>query len=256
MAAPDASAICIALDTGPGEFCVVLPGGLSFCATADVEWGDIPSVARSLMQQINTGLAPLGPIFTIFDVLVAVFDCINAIKDAFGPPPDVSKMATCISNLQQAINKLLELHPAVSIPKTIKSVLNVIILFLRGIRAEVAQLIAFLSDLAGSELRAAELGNFEMQAAIDCANDQISVELVNLNESIKPLSRLMGVIKLLFEVAGLPCVQIPLDPIPDDFTQDLLTPIDAAIEFITAVRDNIPALDFQLGPIPLSTDEC
>lgn len=255
MALPTANDLCIELLQGPGEICVVIPGGFSLCVQGDIEWDDVSSVTKTIMGQINTALTPLGPFFTIFDVLVAVFDCIQAVKDAIGPPPDPSQLIICIQNLQEAIDKLLGLHPAISIPKTVKSILTVVILFLQGVRSEMNQLINFQSDILGAELRAAELGNFELGAAADCCSDQISVELNNLNEGIKPLSRLLGVINLLLELAGLPCIQVPLDPL-DGVSDTALAPIDAAIEFITAVRDAIPALDVPLGAIPASTDPC
>jgi hypothetical protein len=255
MAAPPAGSICVELDTGPGEFCIWLPGDVTICASASVEWGDIPSIARDLLAQVNTALTPLAPFFAVFDVLVAVFDCFKAVVEALGPPPDPGKLQTCISNLQEVIDKLLALHPAVSIPKAIKSILSVVILFLQGVRLELAQLINFLLELAESGLRAAELANFELELAVDCAQKQLDAELVNLNESLKPLNRLLGVINVLLSIAGLPCIQVPLDQF-GELGDGLLDLLDAAIDFITLVRDNIPAFDFQLGPAPARGDPC
>ena len=255
MALPDANDLCIQAITGPGEICVVLPGGFSLCVQGDVEWDDVASVTKTILGQINTALTPLGPFFTVFDVLVAVFDCIKAVKEAIGPPPNPVKLVQCIENLQVAIDKLLNLHPAISIPKTIKSILTVIISFLQGIRSEMQQLINFFADIAASNLRAAQLGNAELVVVGECSSDQFDTELNNLNESIKPLSRLIGVLNLLLELAGLDCIQVPLDPLTEA-TEAALIPIDAAIEFMTFVRDAIPALDFDLGPIPASTDPC
>lgn len=255
MALPTGDVLCIELETGPGEFCVTLPGGATICASADVEWGDIPSIARGIMAQVNTALTPLTPFFRIFDVVIALFDCVSAIKDAIGPPPQPQKIAECIPNLQQAIAKLLELHPLISIPPTVKSILGVIILFLQGIRSEMVQLIAFFERFAAAQLRAAELGNLDLQLIADCASDQIDVELKNLNDSIAPVGRLLAIINLFLKLAGLDCIQIPLDPI-EEVSEAALEPIDRAIVFMTAVRDAIPSIDFVLPALPKSSDPC
>lgn len=255
MSLPDADNLCIKLTNGPGELCVVLPGGMSLCVQGDVEWDDVSALSKNLLGQINTALTPLGPFFTVFDVLIAVFDCIKAVKESLGPPPDPSKLAKCIVNLQKAIDKLLGLHPAISIPKTVKSILTIVITFLQGIRNEVAQLIRFATDINLASLRAAELGNFELVVSGECAASQFDVELNNLNDSIAPLSRLIAVVNLLLDLAGLDCIQVPLDKLTgvDD---DALALVDKAIEFIALVRDAIPSLDFSLGPIPSSSDPC
>lgn len=255
MALPGADNLCIQLVQGPGEICVVLPGGFALCVQGDVEWDDVGALAKNLLGQINTALTPLAPFFTVFDVLIALFECIKAVKEAFGPAPNPAKLIECLKNLQEAIDKLLALHPAISIPKTIKSILNVVILFLRGIRTELVQLLNFATEIATALTRATTLGNFELQIAGECASDQFDVELANLNQSVAPLSRLIGVINLLFEIAGLPCMQIPLGPIKT-LSQATLDVVDAAIAFVELIRDAIPSLDLVLGTIPAPEDPC
>lgn len=255
MSLPTSDDLCFQFVQGPGEICVVIPGGFNLCVQGDIEWDDVASVTKTIMGQINTALTPLGPFFTIFDVLIAVFDCIKAVKEAFGPPPNPAKLVQCIQNLQEAIDKLLTLHPAISIPKTVKSVLNVVVLFLSGVRAEMSQLINFQNDIIAAQTRASDLGNLELQAAAVCASDQISVELNSLNESIKPLARLLSIINVLLDLAGLPCIQVPLDPM-SSVGDDVLDLIDAAILFISVVRDAIPSVDIPLPAIPLSSDPC
>ncbi|MBU0999550.1 hypothetical protein KKG24_04625 [Patescibacteria group bacterium] len=255
MALPNAADICIRLETGTGEMCIVLPGGITICATLGVETGDVATIARGLIGQLNTAMAPLGPFFTVLDCIMAIFDCIKAVKDSLGPPPDPSKLVKCIPGLAQAVAKLLELHPAVSIPKTIKSALTALIAMMQGLKAELQAMILKLQMIVKAETRAAVLGNMQLLSAINCAHDQLDFQLINLNESLSPISRLIGVINVLMKLAGQDCIQIPLNAITA-VSNEMLAPIDIAIEFLTMIRGFIPVPELLLPPIPLSTDPC
>lgn len=48
-------------------------------------------------------LAPLKPVFDIIDTVVAVFACLKAIPDAFGPPPDPSKLVQALEDLAKKV---------------------------------------------------------------------------------------------------------------------------------------------------------
>ena len=95
--------ICIEIPEIPDPFSITLPGGVSM-------------ESINLMEQIQPALTPLMPLFDIIDTVVAVFNCIKAIPDTLGPPPDPTVLAACIPELAEKVAKLLKLIPQLSLP--------------------------------------------------------------------------------------------------------------------------------------------
>ena len=95
--------ICIEIPEIPDPFSLTLPGGVS-----------IEHI--NLMEVIQPALTPLVPVFNIIDTVVAVFNCIKAIPDSLGPPPDPTALAACLPDLAEKVDKLLKLIPQLSLP--------------------------------------------------------------------------------------------------------------------------------------------
>jgi hypothetical protein len=244
---PDLQSKCIALTTGLGEVCIELPGGVKLCASASVEFGDPNAIIREILAQANTALAPLTPFFNMIDVFKAVMDCITAIPDSIltlNPQPIVE----CITNLTKAVDKLLALIPALSIPILAKSLLDAIILGLQGIRSKLLTMIRQMEKILASATRAAETGNFQLQLVVDCANGNMDAQLENMNASMAPLNRLIGILNVLLELAGLPCV--PALGTFAEVSEAILAPLDAAIELLEQIKAAIPSLDLVLPALP------
>ena len=246
---------CVALTAGPGELCITMPGGAKLCAVRDVDFGDPAGIARGLMSQFNAALAPLQPIFNLLDVVIALKECMEAVVDSFGPPPDPTKLLECIPNLIEKVNAILKLLPPVSVPFAVKSLLSVLIVYLQGLKQELQAAIISAARIANAQTRAADLNNIRLQAIADCAEDAFDISIVNMNESVKPLSRLILTLNVVMELAGLPCIQIPLAGISAAVATSLL-PIDAAIDLLTIVRDAIGIPELQLAAIPDPQDPC
>ncbi len=254
MSLPDLSDFCIQLFTGTGELCVQFPGGMKLCAQAGYELGDASEIVKSMLAQINSALTPLGPFFSLLDAVIAVKNCIMAIPDTIGPPPDPTALLNCLPGLLAAIDKLLQLLPQLSIPIMIKGILQVIITGLIGLRHKLAAMIRQTARVIQAALKAAQLGNIQLQLVADCASGNLDAQLVNLNAGMAPLNRLIGLINFLLELAGLPC--IPTLGGIESLTDAALAPLDAAIALLQQLLALIPALDMILPPIPGPNDPC
>lgn len=251
---PDLATVCINFSTGNGEACIELPGGATLCAQWGFDLGDDGDILKNLLGQINSALAPLTPFFNVLDVIKAIADCIQAIPDCLGPPPDPSGIIDCIPNLMEKVNKLLKLLPAMSVPAMVKSILDVIIRSLHALRAELVAMIAQRQRILDAGIKAAALGNIELQALLDCAEGNLDAQFQNKNAAMKPLNRLIGLINTFLDLIGLPCVPgIAAMTALDATALDI---IDAAIELLETLKAAIPALDFQLGALPGPDDEC
>ena len=78
--------ICIEIPEIPDPFAIPLPGG--------IEIEDV-----NLMKMLQPALTPLVPLFDIIDTIVAIFNCIKAIPDMLGPPPDPTVLTASLPDL-------------------------------------------------------------------------------------------------------------------------------------------------------------
>lgn len=239
MPLPDLSVACIEIKVGKQDLCVTFPGGAEMCVQMpSVSVPDPSELSKQLMAQANAALAPLMPVFNIIDTVIALFNCVKAIPDALGPPPDPSKLAKCLPDVAKKVSKLLKLIPQLSVPLMIVGLIDVLLAFLEGIRGQLKAVIAAQVRIAAAATRAAELGNVQLSTIVDCANANIDAQMKNLGESAAPVNRLIGVINLFVELAGLP--KLPdLSNLGND-AQAALGVLDPLVDQLKAARSAIP----------------
>ncbi len=240
MADVDINGLCIQLRSGK-QICLTI-AGMDLCAPSHIELGDPGQTLRAFLGQINTALTPLTPFFDVLDVLVKIVECVTAIPDAIlAVPPDPSKITDCIPALAKALGKVLGLLPQVWIPKLVKQILVIVILGLEEIRNDLEAMIDYRADLDAAGLVVALPGNIALGVILDCETSNFDIQMENQNESLGPLSRLLGIVALLLKLSGSP-VQIPdinnLGPNPEG----ALAPLDEAIKFLRFAESAIPDL--------------
>lgn len=234
----DLSALCVDLTTGTGELCITFPGGTTVCAQFGYELGDPSEIVRSLFAQVNGALAPLTPIFDIIDLAKKLVDCVKAIPDVVGPPPNPQKLEDCLPGLLEALDKLLHLLPPLSVPKLVKDIISAIVMGLLGLKLQLRALIQQSVRILALATKAAKPGNVVLNSILDCAKGNFDAQMQNLNDSIAPLNRLLGVVNLLLELANLP--KLPeLDDLGDD-PEAALAPLDTAIKTLQAASAALP----------------
>jgi hypothetical protein len=168
MPIPNLSTLCINVQTA-NKLCITFPGGAEICAHVGLETGDPSTILRGLLAQVNAALIPLQPIFNIIDVVKAVGDCIGAIKDAFGPPPDPSGIAKCIPELLKRLAKLLKLLPQYSVPLMVKQLLTALVIFLQAVKLELQSIILQQARILKAATAANKPGNASLLSVVDCA---------------------------------------------------------------------------------------
>lgn len=189
--------------TSLDQLCVSILGA-DLCSVGDLDLGDPLKILQGFLAQINTALAPLSPIFTIFDVVVAIFDCIKAIPESLGPPPDPTALANAIARLVEVIGELLGLLPQMSVPKLVKQIMIVIATALLAFQRELLSLVRGLEYITTMATFASKPGNHALNLVISCAQGRVDIRLENLNASIAPLNRLLGILNLLMDLAQMP----------------------------------------------------
>jgi hypothetical protein len=231
---PDLSPLCVPMNQG-NPLCIRFPGGVRVCASVGLPYGDIAAITRSLFAQVNSALTPLNPLFDIIDVAAAIVQCIQAIPDVIGPPPDPQKLLDCIPGLIQKIAKLLELLPPYCIPILVKDVCAFIANFLLGMKLE---LLAFLHEeqrILAAGFAGAPPG---LKLVASCASGNFTIALQNLANGAGPLNRLIGDINTFGKLVGLPEL-----PVIGDFSSGVaaaLSSLDPIIQTLQEIASFIP----------------
>ena len=188
--------ICIEIPEIPDPLNLTLPGGVQ--------------IERiNLMEVIQPALTPLVPIFDIIDTVVAVFNCIKAIPDTLGPPPDPTAIAACIPELAEKVNALLRLIPQLSLPYTIIGIIDLVIDTLRQARSQLLHLQQQMVQLLGAIDRATELEDAGLMAITSCAQANVAQEAANVGKSLASLGKLIGLLNLVHTDVVLDAPQAP-----------------------------------------------
>jgi hypothetical protein len=193
----------------------------------------------NLMEQIQPALTPLMPLFDIIDTVVAVFNCIKAIPDTLGPPPDPTVLAACIPELAEKVAKLLKLIPQLSIPLTIIGIIDLIIDVLRQARTMLLHLQAQMQQITGAIDRATDLEDAGLMAITSCAQANVAQEAANVGKSLAALGKLIGILNIFLELVGAPTVP-DLSDLAGTPLDDVVPPLDAIVDQLTQVRDMVP----------------
>lgn len=218
--------ICIEIPEIPDPFAITLPGGVTM-------------ESINLMEQIQPALTPLVPLFDIIDTVVAVFNCVKAIPDTLGPPPDPTVLAACIPELAEKVSKLLKLIPQLSLPYTIIGIIDLVIDTLRQARTQLLHLQVQMQQILGAIDRATDLDDAGLMAITSCAQANVAQEAANVGKSLAALGKLIGLLNLFLGMVGGP--EVPdLSDLAGTPLDEAIPPIDAIIETLQGVRDAVP----------------
>ncbi|MCA9630900.1 MAG: hypothetical protein KC766_24715 [Myxococcales bacterium] len=218
--------ICIEIPEIPDPFGLTLPGGVQ--------------IERiNLMEVIQPALTPLVPLFDIIDTIVALFNCIKAIPDTLGPPPDPTVLAACLPDLAEKVAKLLKLIPQLSLPLLIVGLIDLVIDTLRQARSLLLHLQQQIVQILGAIDRATNLEDAGLMAIAQCAQANVAQEAANVGKALASLGKLIGLINLFMGMVGGP--EIPdLSDLAGRPLDDVIPPIDAIIETLQNARAAVP----------------
>lgn len=269
--------LCTTVKATPHQICVVMPGGQEVCVQLpQASLGDI-EVVKQLIAQINAALAPMAQYFTLADVVISIFKCVQKIPDliptgptSFPTPDKVAEVVSCFSELIEKINEIIRQLPPFTIPAMLLDVANALLIYLEGLKNELQSFIDQQVAMLAAATKADELGNFRLKAAVDCRTNQLSVALADLRESTQPLNRFFAMLKFFGDLVGGAIPGIPDIPeIPDligqgeaalgegktlgEVASDLagsLSGLDDAINVLKAFRDGVQQVKDTIGSPP------
>ena len=218
--------ICLEIPEIPDPLSITLRGGVTMQQI-------------NLMQAIQPALTPRMPLFDIIDTVVAVFNCIKAIPDSLGPPPDPTALAACIPELAEKVAKLLRLIPQLSLPYTIIGIIDLVIDTLRQARSQLMNLQQQMQQILGAIDRATELEDAGLMAITSCAQANVAQEAANVGKALASLGKLIGILNIFLGIVGGPEVPDPSN-LAGRPLDDVIPPIDAIIKSLQTVRSAVP----------------
>jgi hypothetical protein len=203
MPIPDLKSICVELTVQPQRLSVTFPGGASLDAELPkVGVPDPMELSKQLLAQANAALAPLGPVFNLIDVALALFNAVKAIPDAISHL-DPSKITDALPDLANKAARIAALVPQLSVPLMIIGLIDALLAFLGGLSGQMRAIVDQQVRIQRAENRAAELGNVALQMVADCSKHHVAAQLQNLDESVAPVNRLIALINVFAQLGGL-----------------------------------------------------
>jgi len=168
-----------------------------------------------------------------------VFNCIQAIPDALGPPPDPSILSACLPDLAKKMEKLLRLLPVLSLPILLVRLLDLVIDTLRQARDKFLHLQAQLTQIQNAVNRAKDLEDAGLMAIAQCARGNVEQEAANVGDSLASMGKLIGLINLFLGMIG--ASQIPdLSGLSGKPLDEVVAPLDELVDVLRRARESIP----------------
>jgi hypothetical protein len=199
----DLETLCVELTVTPQRLSVIVPGGASLDPELpDLGPADPMRLAKQLLGQANAALAPLGPLFDLVDVGLALVEAVKAIPDAISHL-DPGKITDALPELGKKAGKLAPLVPQLSVPLMVVGLIDTLLAFLEGLVVELRALINQQVRIQRAVDRAASLGSAQLQAVADCSKHHVDAQLQSLSESLAPVNRFIALLNVLGQLAGL-----------------------------------------------------
>ena len=238
MAIPE----CKPIPRLPAPRQIVFPGGAALSQVL-AAGSEIPSgldAATNLLAQASPAMAPLMPIFNIIDAVLALVECVQAVPDALGPPPDPAKMVEALSGLAQKLPKLLDLLPQVATPRMVIGMVDTLIDFLEGLRDQIEAILLQAERTRAARAKAEELGDANLLHIAGCAEAQGQAQLQAMADALTPMNALTSALSLFLGLLGLP--ELPaLDGLIDVENPEIaFQRIDDLYNLLRSIRDAVP----------------
>lgn len=237
MALPPLDTLCDALQTFPEALRIRMPGG----AVLEGQLAGLPpslfQMAKGLLGQANSALAPLDPIFTIIETINAIHECVKAIPDALGPPPDPGKLVGCLPELAKRIEELLALLPPISVFATIADLLDAVIMLLQGIIQELVSIQRYLLRITAARALSARVPG--LLTVIGCGEATAAASMDNLTRALGSVAAILNLMNTLTGLAGLPQVPTFTGGLNAD-PADAIGGLQALVDVLSDFRATIP----------------
>ncbi len=233
MPAIDLTGIVGQPQTAHATVFITLPGGLRVGSGPQGVGVSALQTVQALIASANAAMAPLGPVFTIIDAILAIVKFATSVPEMVINP---GKVIEAVQDIIQKAGRLASLVPQLSIPLMMVGVIDALILVLEGLADEFTKLADQQDRIASAQALVAD--NPSLQGIIDAATQQVSTQQANLATALGHLGPIIELINIFAGLIGLPKIAISVDTTGS--LRGVATALNEAAYAIKTVRDAIP----------------
>jgi len=231
---------CLTCVVPPPFLELQLPGGAKLVAGLNSSVvGTSSELARQMFGQINSALAPILPLLDIVDAVTSMTECIKAVPAAL-VELDPTKLIECAPNMISAVAKVANLIPPLSLPATIKGVLDTLIVALEGMKQDLEGAKLQLDRLLEASTASQLPGNSPLIAIVACATSFYNDVMQYTANAATPLNRLIGLANLLLSLIPPGNIQIPCVGGLDGAPQPVIDLLEDFIQVLKIIRSLLP----------------
>lgn len=241
--------VSIPCDEASATLQIRFPFGMTLSAT--VPGVQIPvafDVAKVLMGQAQTALAPFMGIFGLIGLGKAVVDVLKAIPDAI-TSLSPTKITDKLGAVAGKLDVLLAALPPTSIPIFLKDVTGVLLVYLQGTRTMLEQVLSASLVLDANQALADSLRVDPSAAvAVSLLDDIVASGRADLDGTIctaahagGAFDKLAGALNIAGSLANLPAIPT-LGGLPTTAAEAhvSISQLDVAIAALTVIHSNLP----------------
>lgn len=201
--------------------------------------GTSSELARQMFGQINSALAPILPLLDIVDAVTSMTECIKAVPSAL-IELDPTKLFECAPLMVAAVAKVANLIPPLSLPATIRGILDTLIVALEGMKQDLEGAKLQLDRLLEAGTASQLPGNSPLIAIVLCATNFYDAVMQHTANTATPLNRVIGLVNLLLSLIPPGNIVIPCVGGLDGLPQPIIDLLEKFIQVLKIIRALIP----------------
>ena len=230
-----------------GFFCAVIPPAKPIREIPIPGGGVVSGTADEVANQLKAALAPMLPFFDVLEVIIAAVDTTKKLFEAFGKLPFgflsvFPEVVELFNKVIEKVEKLIKLHPLMSIPVVLVAIINVILDNTQEVERILRDIIREIENTEKTKDAMNRIGSEKrrekIKEIIECKERNVEQKQANLRTALDGLNALFVLLNLFLPMVGGPKIEIA--------DIDLSNPkeaISGIAEFNTTlrtVRDAIP----------------
>jgi hypothetical protein len=192
-----------------------------------------------VLRLAQPALAPLTPFFQVLDAFLGIVKVVQAIPDAFGPPPNPTGIVSALADLAPKVATLGGLLPQLSLPLTVVSSLDTVVGALQQATARLDAIDALAAKATTASERSQVLGDAQLAQLAACAQEDVQTATANLLRELAPAAGVLGLLGPLLALIGGPTLP-SLDTLKGVPLAGLRRALADLVGVLTAIREAIP----------------
>lgn len=216
-----------------------LPGGMAVAGVPTSVGADGLTQALALVAAAGPAMAPLAPVFTIIDAVLAVKDFAQAVPELLTNP---GALIEAIGKLVVKIGKLASLIPQLSVPLMILGVVDALIALLGGLALQLQQIAIQEARIAAAVALAGTLpgdAGAALSTITTAASAALGVQRADVATALSGADPLIGIVNSFVGLLGLPGLSIAPD-VTSGSSEEAVASLNAAIAVLQQFRRTIP----------------